>query len=120
MYGKDRTADANASVLPIHQVTNIAMEVICLQEEAFWKMLDEVVDYIKTTTGKTEDRWVDAERAKQLLNVDSDTTLQKYRDEGKIRFRQDPDHPRNILYDREYIEKYNELHAKEPFSHGKK
>lgn len=96
------------------------MEVICIQDAAFWKMIDEVTDYIKKTTGQTEDRWVDADRAKQLLNIDSDTTLQKYRDEGKIRFHQDPDHPRNITYDIESIALYKEQHAKEPFNHGKK
>jgi hypothetical protein len=120
MRGKDRATVAYAPILSIHQIANLAMEVICLQEEAFWKMVDEVVTYIKTTTGKSEDRWVDGERAKQLLNVDSDTTLQKYRDEGKIRFHQDPDHPRNITYDIESIAQYKELHAKEPFRHGKK
>lgn len=94
------------------------MEVICIDEKAFWELVDKVVVYIKKTTGQVEDRWVTPERAKQLLNIDSDTTMQKYRDEGKIRFRQDPDHMRNILYDRESIEAYNEKHAKEPFNHG--
>ncbi|HLP55090.1 MAG TPA: hypothetical protein VK151_08680 [Fluviicola sp.] len=95
------------------------MEVICIQEEAFWKMVDEVVAYIKSTSGQTEDRWVDGDRAKQLLKISSDTTLQKYRDEGKIRFTQEPG-GRVILYDRESIEKFHENNAKEPFSHGKK
>lgn len=96
------------------------MEVICLQEDAYWKMIDEIVSYIKSTTGNEEDRWVDGERAKQLLKISSDTTLQQYRDEGKIRFSQDPDHPRNIAYDRLSIEEYRERHAKETFGHGKK
>lgn len=95
------------------------MEVICIQDTAFWKMIDEVTDYIKKTTGQTEDRWVDADRAKQLLNISSDTTLQKYRDDGKVRFTQEPG-GRVILYDRESINAYLESHAKEPFNHGKK
>jgi hypothetical protein len=47
------------------------------------------------------------------LRIKSKTTLQKFRDEGKIRFSQ-PE-PRILLYDRDSIEAFIEKHAKDTF-----
>lgn len=57
--------------------------------------------------------WVDDEEAMRLLNIKSKTTLQKLRDEGKIRYSQPQ--KKIILYDRRSIEAYLERHAKEAF-----
>lgn len=88
------------------------MEVICLETEAFYQLVDEVYVRLKDEH-KTEDRWVDGEEAMRLLNIKSTTTLQKLRDEGAIRFSQPQ--PRIIVYDRESIADYLEKHAKDPF-----
>ncbi|MEQ8924332.1 MAG: helix-turn-helix domain-containing protein, partial [Fulvivirga sp.] len=60
-----------------------------------------------------EDKWIPTEDAMRLLGIKSKTTLQKLRDEGKIRFAQPQ--KRIILYDRESINEYLEKHAKETF-----
>lgn len=79
------------------------MEVICIQDKALWELVDKVVDYVKTVHGPEEDKWVNDERAMQMLNCKR-TTLQKYRDEGRINFSQ-PDR-KIILYDRYSIQEY--------------
>jgi hypothetical protein len=86
---------------------------ICLQSDAFYSLLDEVVAHIDTkfNLGK-EHRWITGDEAMTLLNIGR-VTLQKYRDEGRIRFSQ---HDRkNILYDRSSILEFIEKHAKEKF-----
>ncbi|MEP7218857.1 MAG: helix-turn-helix domain-containing protein [Bacteroidota bacterium] len=49
----------------------------------------------------------------RLLNIKSRTTLQKLRDEGKIRFSQPQ--KKIILYDRDSIEAYLQKHAHNTF-----
>ena len=89
------------------------MNVICIEDEAFYKLIDEVVDRIKEKEGINEDKWITGDDSMRLLNVKSKSTMQKLRDEGRIRFSQ---HHRNIiLYDRESLLQYLEDHAKETF-----
>lgn len=64
------------------------MEVICLQDEAFYKLIEEVVDRIKEKQNVTQDKWISPERAMELLIIRSKTTLQKLRDKGGIAFTQ--------------------------------
>lgn len=89
------------------------MEVICLQDEAFYMLIEEVVIRIKEKNGIKEDKWISAEEAMQKLRISSKTTLQKLRDEGKIRFSQ-PE-KKLILYDVNSIYQYLETHVKETF-----
>jgi hypothetical protein len=90
------------------------MQVICLEEEAFYKLFDKVVDHLnQNQKEETPFKWIDGEEAMKLLNISSKTTLQKLRDEGKIRFSQPQ--KRIILYDRHSIDAYLELHARETF-----
>ena len=89
------------------------MNVICLQEEAFYKLVDEVVEHIKEKHGVTEHQWIRGEEAMELLGIKSRTTLQKLRDDGWIRFSQP--NKKIIMYDRASILEYLENHAKEPF-----
>lgn len=87
------------------------MEVICLEDEAFYLLIDKVVARIKEKEGIKEDRWISGDRAMEMLRIKSKTTLQKLRDEGKIRF----SHPEKkiILYDSYSINEYLEKHSKE-------
>ncbi|MBK7856636.1 MAG: helix-turn-helix domain-containing protein [Bacteroidetes bacterium] len=89
------------------------MKVICLEEEAFYELVEQVVARIKDKTSTKEDKWISDEDAMQLLNIKSKTTMQKLRDQGKIRFTQPQ--KKIILYDRDSINEYLEKHARETF-----
>jgi len=86
------------------------MEVICLETEAFYALVDEVVKRLRDAA---PEKWVTTEKAMELLNIKSKSTLQILRDEGKLRFT----HPQKkiILYDRDSINEYLEKHARETF-----
>ncbi len=89
------------------------MEVICLQDQAFYELINEVVNRIKEKQGIQKDKWISGEEAMQKLRITSKTTLQKMRDEGKIRFSQ-PE-KKIILYDTDSIDEYLDKHTKETF-----
>ncbi|MEO8862407.1 MAG: helix-turn-helix domain-containing protein [Ginsengibacter sp.] len=89
------------------------MEVICLENEAFYSLIEQVVLRIKEKQGLKEDKWISPEEAMQKLRISSKTTLQKLRDEGKIRFSQPQ--KKLILYDSESINQYLEKHANDTF-----
>ncbi|MFS4446465.1 helix-turn-helix domain-containing protein [Maribacter sp. 2307UL18-2] len=89
------------------------MEVVCLQEEAFYALFDKVVEYVESKRKYIPAKWIDAQEAMILLNIKSTTTLQKLRDKGKIRFSQPQ--KKIILYDRDSIIEYIERHAREKF-----
>jgi hypothetical protein len=90
------------------------MEVICLQDEAFYALVDKVVERIQQQQNATsEDRWISGTEAMRRLRIQSKTTLQKLRDEGQIRYSQ-PE-KKIILYDTDSINSYLNRHAKETF-----
>jgi len=89
------------------------MEVICLQDQAFYALIEQVIKRVKENNGIKEDKWISGEEAMKKLRISSKTTLQKLRDEGKIRFSQ-PE-KKLILYDVHSLYEYLEKHAKEPF-----
>lgn len=64
------------------------MEVICLQDTAFYALIEQVVDRLKHTYSEPQEKWLSDEQAMHMLNIKSKTTLQKLRDEGKLRFSQ--------------------------------
>ncbi|MEP1305113.1 MAG: helix-turn-helix domain-containing protein [Balneola sp.] len=89
------------------------MEVICLETEAFYELIDKVVERLESQSPDIENKWIDSQEAMSLLGIKSKTTLQGYRDNGDIRFTQ----PRKklILYDRASILEFLEGNAKETF-----
>ncbi len=87
------------------------LKVICLHEPAFFELIESVVERLKPAND-IEPKWVSPERAMELLNIGK-TTLQKYRNEGKIRYSQPQ--RKLIVYDRESIEQYLETNAKNTF-----
>lgn len=89
------------------------MEVICIEDGAFYTLIDQVVERLKLTHGVQKDKWISDEEAMQMLKIKSKTTLQKLRDEGKIRFSQPQ--KKIILYDRDSISDYLENHSHETF-----
>jgi ACT domain-containing protein len=89
------------------------MQVICLEEPAFYALVDQVINYIKTKQEIKEDKWISAEEAMKMLHITSRTTLQKFRDEGRIRYFQTD--RKIILYDRDSINAYLEKNANDTF-----
>jgi len=89
------------------------MEVICLQDEAFYNLVEEVVERLKEKHSIKNDKWVSPERAMELLNIKSKSTLQNMRDTGSITFTQPQ--KKIILYDFESIMSYLDDHRKEKF-----
>ena len=92
------------------------MQVICLQDTAFYALIDEVVERIKEKQNIREDKWISDEEAMSKLRIKSKTTLQKFRDEGKIRFTQ-PE-KKLILYDLDSINEFLEKNAHNTFSNA--
>ena len=89
------------------------MQVICLEEAAFYELVDQVVTRLRETSSQVNSPWVDDSEAMRLLGIKSKTTLQKLRDEGKIRFSQPQ--KKIILYDRNSIEDYLNRNARNTF-----
>lgn len=89
------------------------MQVICLEDEAFYALIEQVIQRIKNIQSIQEDKWISAEEAMRKLRITSKTTLQKLRDEGHIRFTQPL--KKIILYDIDSINEYLEKHANNTF-----
>lgn len=89
------------------------MEVICLQDAAFYALVEQVVDRLKKDHGIVHNKWIDEVEAMQMLTITSKTTLQGLRDKGDIRFSQPM--KKVIVYDRDSILAYLEKHAKNTF-----
>ena len=94
------------------------MEVICMEDKAFYALVETVVARLKNDNQKNADIWISDVEAMHCLNIKSKTTLQKLRDEGKIRFSQPQ--KKIILYDRNSINTYLEQHARNTFHSGNK
>ena len=89
------------------------MQVICLEEAAFYALVEQVVSRLQETHNEPKEKWISDADAMSLLNIKSKTTLQKLRDEGKIRFSQPQ--KKIILYDRDSINEYLERNARNTF-----
>ena len=89
------------------------MEVICLSDEAFYALIETVVARIKEKASIKGDKWISDEEAMAKLRIKSKTTLQKLRDEGKIRFSQ-PE-KKIILYDTDSIDLYLDKYSNNTF-----
>lgn len=90
-----------------------SLEVVCLESEAFYALVSEVVERIKATQNVKEDKWIGTNDAMALLGITSKTTLQKLRDEGRIRHSKAT--AKNILYDRESIMGFLDRKAEDTF-----
>ena len=89
------------------------MNVIFLEDEAFYTLIEKVIDRLKEKLTVNQDKWLTGDEAMHKLSITSKTTLQKYRDEGRIRFTQ-PD-KKIILYDSDSINEYLEKNSKNTF-----
>lgn len=89
------------------------MEVICLQDEALYELIETCVKRLSADKGDSKPKWIGTDEAMAMLGIKSKTTLQKMRDEGRFTFTQ-PE-KRIILYDRYSIEKFLDDNAKKPY-----
>jgi hypothetical protein len=87
-------------------------EIIKIESQALYKLIKEVVTRIKAEQHITENRWISRDAAMKKLGIKSLTTLQRFRDEGKIRFTQER---KIILYDAESIDEYLTKFSHETF-----
>ncbi|WP_459211994.1 hypothetical protein [Aquimarina rhabdastrellae] len=80
-------------------------KVIVFEEEAFFKMLEEVVSYVsKLKQLQPKPEWISEEELKQLLNIRSKSQIWKLRTENKIVYSQPS--KKLILYSRKSVENY--------------
>lgn len=89
------------------------IEIICFESEAFYKLLEELIRRFNKSEPKTSEKWISGAEAMQMLRIKGKATLQKMRDEGRIRFTQ-PE-KKIILYDADSIKEYLEDFVYEPF-----
>ncbi|WP_438947045.1 helix-turn-helix domain-containing protein [Sediminibacterium sp.] len=89
------------------------MQVICLEDAAFYTLVEQVIQRIREKHEIKEDRWISGEEAMKKLRITSKTTLQELRDSGAIRFSQ----PRKkiILYDSQSIDDFLSKNSKNTF-----
>ena len=89
------------------------MEVICFQDEAYYRMVETVVQRMQKASAVKSKKWLSGEEVMELLHIKSKTTLQDLRDSGKIRFSQ-PE-KKMILYDADSVEEYLNQNIKKTF-----
>lgn len=88
------------------------MNVICLEEEAFYELVKQVVNKLKNTKADVEPEWIDGEEAMKLLKCKK-TKLQGLRNSGEIEYSQPS--RKIVVYYRPSIIAYLEKHLKETF-----
>ncbi len=89
------------------------MEVICLEEDAFYALVENVVNRLKLEKKEIENKWIGRDEAMKYLRIKSKTTFQKLRNTGQIRFSQP--NKKMILYDRDSLQDYLEQNSKDTF-----
>ena len=88
------------------------MQVICLEDQAFYQLIKNVVAKLKLEGNNEQIDWIDGEAAMTLLGIKK-STLQNLRNEGLIRFSQPS--RKVILYFKPSLIEYLEKNAKETF-----
>ncbi|CAM1360741.1 conserved hypothetical protein [Tenacibaculum litopenaei] len=86
---------------------------ILIDEDSFFELIDKVVAHIDQKATEKNSKWITPEAAMKALNITSKTTLQRYRDEGKIRFAQPS--KKIILYDSQSIDEFLEKNTRDTF-----
>ena len=87
--------------------------LIMIDEGDLDELVDQVVKRIIARYSRKIEQWIDTEEAMKLLGIKSKSTLQKYRDEGRIRYSQKD--RKIIKYYHFSNNEYLEKNAKEVF-----
>ncbi len=88
------------------------METVTLSSEDLYRMIKEIIKRLKAEHQIMENRWISSTEAMKRLGLRSKTSMQRLRDQGKIRFFQER---KIILYDATSISEYLEKYANETF-----
>lgn len=86
---------------------------ININSEEPTELIDKVLEYVQYRYDKGGEKWIDGSEAMKLLGITSKTTLQLYRDSGKLRFSKI--NSKTILYDRESVMEFIESNARDTF-----
>ncbi|WP_442267616.1 helix-turn-helix domain-containing protein [Tenacibaculum sp. ZS6-P6] len=89
------------------------MKVILIEEEAFFELIDRAVERMSGKINAEQKKWLTPKEAMKELGISSPTTLQRYRDEGKIRYSQPS--KKVIRYDPESIQEFLDSKTKNTF-----
>lgn len=89
------------------------MEVICVEDKAFYELVETVIARLKLHDKGDYEPWVSPEEAMRILNVKAKSTMQILRDTGKVRYSQPQ--KKIILYERKSLMEYLECNAKNTF-----
>ena len=87
--------------------------LIIIDEGNLEELVEQVAERLLEKLKVPQEQWIGDKEAMRLLGIKSTTTLQKYRDEGLIRFSQPS--KKIIQYDRFSIDEFLEKNAKETF-----
>jgi len=80
---------------------------IVLESDAYRKLIDDVMEIaLEVSKNLKSNDWINEDAAKELLGVSSKSTLQRFRDEDRIKFSMVT--PKNIQYSRKSILNYLE------------
>jgi hypothetical protein len=82
-------------------------EFIIIDSEAYYKLLQETIEYVKHHTKPQESYWMTPEQVKALLNIGT-STLQKLRNNGQIVYTQIS--KKTIHYERKSVMEYLQKH----------
>ncbi len=89
------------------------MKVILIEEEAFFELIERVILRMSAKLNAKKKKWLTPQEAMEELGISSTTTLQRYRDEGKIKYSQPS--RKIIRYDPVSIQEYLESKTKNTF-----
>ena len=89
------------------------MKVILIEEEAFFELVDRAVQRISGKMNADKKKWLTPKEAMKELGISSPTTLQRYRDEGRIRYSQPS--KKIIRYDPDSIQEFLDSKTKNTF-----
>lgn len=88
------------------------MEVICIEDAAFFSLLEKVYIHLKSLHNEKHEKWILPDEAMEMLGVKK-TKLQELRDTGAIAFSQPS--RKVILYDSDSILEYLDKNTRKPF-----
>jgi hypothetical protein len=86
------------------------MEVICLNEDAYFELLKKSYEYIKSLNNITEEKWVLPEKAMEMLGVKTIKLQEFTGDRNEIEVSQSS--KKVILYNIDSIREYLDKHAR--------
>lgn len=89
------------------------MKFLVIEEEQLIELFDRLVQHMEEKFLKEKKEWLSPEEAMDALGISSTTTLQRYRDEGKIRYTQPS--KKVIRYDAQSIDDFLTSKAKNTF-----